>query len=138
MAAWTVGAVSFADPLGISNAAGLVAGRYWLGNVRAGAPEFERRLYGFPGVDGLGVKRFGFRGRTIAGEVAYLQAGLAVLQAAFEADRAALADTLFSTTLPDGAAHGHCQVARFEAQAARPAGQGLLLLRAALALRQVR
>lgn len=138
LADWLLGGVTFSDPAGMADADGLVAGRYWIDAVSVGAPEHERRLYGFPGVDGQGVKDFGYRGRAISGRVAYVQDGIAALRAAIASDLEALAAGPFSTTPPGESALPHCVLSEFKEEHLVPAGGGLLVVRASVVVRQVR
>lgn len=138
MPAWTVHSLTFADPSGISDGGGLVAGKYWHGDVRVSTPRHERRTFAYPGVDGLAVKSFGYRGREVSGPVVYLAASLSALRTAIETDRAALADTTFSTTPPDGSALPNCQLVAFPDGEISPAGNGLLMMRTVLTLLQLR
>ena len=138
MPAWLVGSVAFSDPASISDAGGLVAGKYWHGDVMVGDPIFERRLFSYPGVNGVAVKSFGYRGREIRGEVVYLASSLASLRSAIEADRSALANTTFTTTPPDGAALSSCQLESLDDGEVAPAGNNLLMMRTRIVLRQLR
>ncbi|HYF49516.1 MAG TPA: hypothetical protein VEJ63_08925 [Planctomycetota bacterium] len=138
MPAWSVGSVTYSDPISISDAGGLVAGKYWHGDVLLGTKIYERRLFSYPGVNGLAVKSFGYRGREISGEVVYLATSLANLRSAIEADRSALANTTFTTTPPDGSALSNCQLESLDDGEISPAGNGLVMMRTRLVLRQLR
>lgn len=138
MADWAVGGVTFADPAGMADADGLVEGRYWIGDVQAHEPRYERRLYAFPGVDGQGVKAFGFRGRTVSGEVAYVADGLAALRSAINSDRAALANSVFASTPPGGDELEACELSLFPDGKIMPAAGGMLVLRTRIVLKQIR
>jgi len=138
MAAWTVGSITYADPAGMSDAAGIVAGKYWHADVEVLTPVYERRLFGYPGVNGLAVKAFGYRGRIIRGAVIYFAANLAALRAAIEADRTALANATFSTTPPNGSALPNCQLESLPDGPVSPAGPNLLMMSTVLALLQLR
>jgi hypothetical protein len=138
MSAWTVGSVTYADPAGLASAHGIAAGKFWHGDVEVFTPRYERRVFAYPGVNGLAVKSFGYRGREVRGQVLYVSATLSALRAAVEADRSALANTTFSTTPPDGVALTNCQLVALPDGPISPAGGGLFLMRTALELLQLR
>jgi hypothetical protein len=138
MSAWNVGSVVFADPSGLSGPAGMAAGKFWHGDVEVLTPRYERRIFSYPGVNGLAVKSFGYRGRELRGQVLYTAATLADLRAAIESDRAALANTTFSVTPPGGATYSHCQLTALPDGPVSPAAPGLLLMRTRLELLQLR
>jgi len=138
MPAWTAGSVTYSDPSAMNSATGLVAGRYWMGEVRVGTPLYERRAYGFPGVDGLGIKSFGYRGRELSGTVVYVQSGLTALRNAINSDRDALANSTFSSTPPGGSALPNCQLETLSDGEIRAAGNGLYIMKTELVLRQLR
>ncbi|GMV78871.1 MAG: hypothetical protein AMXMBFR7_00550 [Planctomycetota bacterium] len=138
MSDWIVGSIAFADPAGLADAAGLVLGKYWLGDVRVGAGEYAAAAYAFPGVDGVGLKRLGFRGRRVEGEVAYVAESPAALRTALAVDRQALEDQTFATTPPDGAELAACTLEAFPDGAVLADAGGAFVLRTRLAVRQVR
>ncbi|MCZ7646930.1 MAG: hypothetical protein M5U26_16850 [Planctomycetota bacterium] len=138
MADWLVGGITYLDPVGIADAGGLVSGRYWLGEVRISHPEIEEQFYGFPGVDGVGVKTFGFRGRRLRGGVAYLAASTFDLRAALDADRAALRGVSFSCQAPDGSAYANCRLEALPDGAVLLDAGGLFAMRTELRLFQAR
>ena len=138
MSTWTVGSVTYADPAGISGASGIVAGKFWHGDIDILTPRYERRVFSYPGVNGLAVKSFGFRGRELRGQVLYISATLAALRASIEADRATLSNTTFTTTPPDAAALTNCQLIALPDGPISPAGAGLFLMRTTLELLQLR
>lgn len=138
MANWTVGGATYSDPAGLSDGTGLRVGRYWCDEVRVSEPRYEQRTYSFPGVDGVGLKKFGFRGRTIKGTVVYVESSAAAVRAAVEADRTALANETFSTTPPGGTTLTDCLLRKLPDGPLRTAGGGLYFMRTELTLRQLR
>lgn len=138
MSDWIVRSITFADPASMSDGTGLLAGRYWHGQVEVLTPVYERRLFGYPGVDGLAVKAFGFRGRSIRGEIAYIASDLAALRSMIEQDRTALANTTFGTVPPQAGTFYNCQLEALPDGPVSSAGNGLLIMRTALSLLQLR
>lgn len=103
---------NFAD---IATACHLVGPYYALppfGNApMEGPPKYEEMQVTYPGVDGIGVKRFGFRGRDIFVDMCFKDTtkdGCETLKNAFFALVTPLAS--FSITLPGGTARAKCRM----------------------------
>jgi hypothetical protein len=138
MSTWAVGSITYSDPDSLHDGGGWVAGKYWHDNVQVGHRQYERKIFSYPGVNGLAVKHFGYRGRMIQGSVIYLASTLAALLSAIESDRTVLNNVTFTSTLPDGSTLPNCQLEALDDGEISPSGNGLILMRTHLQLRQLR
>lgn len=113
MGNWVVGSVTFTALTGLPSASGWNTGKYWIEKPVVGDPIFERRQIALPGVNGLYIKKFGYRGRMISGSVFYVAASFDAAHSAVESDQDALSNLLFTCTLPWGTAYTFCQKEAF-------------------------
>lgn len=82
-----------------------------LGNPPLEGPaEYDERVIGFTGIDGLGTKNLGFRGRDIDLEMIFLATTKANAETAKNALFTALRAARFSVTLPGGTARPSCRL----------------------------
>lgn len=94
----------------------LTTGTYYVHGELGSAPTESAPLYhelevSFPGVDGVGVKRMGFRGRFIKGTLAFVQAN----KEDCESQKVTFLETVtalasFTVAVPGGAARGNCRL----------------------------
>lgn len=79
---------------------------------READPEYDERDVAFAGVDGVGTKRLGFRGRDIDADLVFLAADAASARAARDGLLAALRAGRFGATVPGGTARPSCRLRR--------------------------
>lgn len=77
-----------------------------------GDAEYDELPVAFAGVDGVGTKNLGFRGRDITIDLLFVQASEAAAQTAKNALIAALRVARFSVTVPGGTARPGCRLKR--------------------------
>lgn len=136
MANFVAGGVTFQPG---ENAPSLASGKFWL-HRKVGERQETAVEYEFPGVDGVGVKWLGFRGRRIEVEVMYKGATQADVLSAWDADMTALSGTTFSVTVPDyPAAFENCRLIPngFPAGEVYPLPGGGFIMQTTIAMRQM-
>ena len=100
--------------------------------------EFDELPIVFPGVDGVGIKNMGFRGRDIDTVLIYLNVDQAASEASKVTMLTALQGKRFSITVPGGTARNNCKIKRggFRLQRGYTIG-GRFALQAAVTFRQM-
>lgn len=93
MANATLGSVNYAG-VGV-----LTGAAQWVEKYEIGEPEYEKVFFAAPGVDGQGVKRYGFRGLPISLECWYIGTSEAAVIALYCSDMASLATGSFTAVL---------------------------------------
>ena len=134
MANWVVGATTFSPLAAAPTGTGWAVGRYWVEDVNVDPQIYDRRRISFPGVDGMRIKKFGSRGRNINGRVCYLFSSYATVFSNQQADRAALENTLFNTTPPQGTQYTNCELVMFPQDRIMHLGDGKLMMITTLAV----
>lgn len=100
------GTSTFADPVaGFTR----IANDYWESH-NVGAPEYERIEPSWAGVDGVGVKRMGFRRRQISFTVCIVGATEAAVMTAYEAHITKMKNVKCSISIPNGATYPACEL----------------------------
>lgn len=80
---------------------------------RAGAPEYEELPVTFPGVDGVGLKRFGFRGRDINATICVIGATKAACETTWAAFGTSITQLArYTITMPGGTVLQGCKLTR--------------------------
>lgn len=131
MAAFVAGSVSFSDLSSAPSSSGVNNGRYWRLQPNSGTPLYDRRQVTYPGMDGLFIKKFGYRGRIITLDALYIGSSYDGVMAQIEADRTSLKNRLFTIDLPWGTSFDYCQLEGFpDGRAAFYGSQRLQLLTA--------
>jgi len=83
----------------------------WGNPPQEGAPEYQDLEITLPGVDGVGIKRLGFRGRPIYARMAFIGATKADCETAKNAFFSAITPLAsFSITVPEGTARPSCRI----------------------------
>lgn len=112
----------------------------WGNPPQEGAPEYQDLEITLPGVDGVGIKRLGFRGRPIYARMAFVgdtKAGCETAKNDFFSNITALAS--FSITVPDGTARPSCRIVHGSASQGQWAYMGgKFVLLVDVAFRQMR
>lgn len=103
--ALTFGSVSYGDLNGAVTNTATVAGKYWWSDPKLGPKIYDRRDVAYPGMDGIFIKKFGYRGRILIAQVIYINATYNGVKVAFETDQNTLANSLFTMTMPWGTAY---------------------------------
>lgn len=80
---------------------------------RASAPEYEELAVTFPGVDGVGIKRFGFRGRDVFATLCIIGADKAAVETAWTALSTSVTQLArYSITMPGGTVYQGCKLVK--------------------------
>ncbi len=113
MGSFVSGSVSYAALDTAPNSTGVNNGKYWRMQPNSGSPIYDRRQVTYPGMDGIFIKKFGYRGRIITCDVFYIAASYDGVMTGIEADRISLTNKLFTITLPWGTTFLNCQLEGF-------------------------
>lgn len=103
------------------------------------APMYEEQHVVYPGVDGMGIRRYGFRGRIIIVEMGFLGADKTSCETdknTFHTSVSALAS--FSITLPGGTARTYCRLSNSQPIGWQQYGLTTMLLKHRYEFLQVR
>jgi hypothetical protein len=103
------------------------------------APMYEEQHVVYPGVDGMGVRRYGFRGRIIIVEMGFLNLTKTLCETdknTFHTSVSALAS--FSITLPGGTARSYCRLSNSQPIGWQQYGLTTMLLKHRYEFLQVR
>lgn len=112
----------------------------WGNPPQEGAPEYQDLEITLPGVDGVGIKRLGFRGRPIYARLAFVGGN----KATCEGYKGAFFDAItqlasFSITVPEGTARPSCRIVHGSASQGQWAYMGgKFVLLVDVAFRQLR
>jgi hypothetical protein len=114
-----------------------VVGSYWYNHVIATERQFDRRRVTRPGQKGFHIKDFGSRGKTIQGDVFYVNGTYAGVIGAMNGDRSALENVLFDVSTPAGVAYGDCELVGFSDGLIYPLFDGKLFMKTTIIVFQI-